>query len=353
MIAAVFAQSVPAVVQRASDRHWLQLTFPGQNDAFIGIARDPSGKFVWVSDTAHGALLRIGTNKRATRFTLMTAAGPFTPGFFTFARDGAIYTGGCLPSGCDVIGRLSPDLRAFTTYSTPPGDGPGMMNQLATAPDGLVWFVSKTHFGSVDRNGAIREYAGGLSPSGPNIVVDHRGGVWYDGMSTSSYPTAAAGYFDPSTRKANLMTLGSPYLFSGPVQGMAVDGDGRVDVLVTDEGDYFIDWVIDAIDAKFNQTTIGLGQSNANGSAALIAGAGHELWWGTNRCPWGSTSSEVPCTLGRYDTATHKLFAVDFGKAGYLGASNLASGDDGTVWALCCSEDASPTPGSVLIYTSR
>ena len=143
MVAAVFAQSAPAVVQRAPDRRWLQLTFPGQNDAFTGIARDPSGKFVWVSDTAHGALLRIGTNKQATRFTLKTAAGQFTPGFFTFARDGAIYSGGCLPGDCDVIGRLSPDLRTFTTYATPPGKGPGMTNQLATAPDGLVWFVSK------------------------------------------------------------------------------------------------------------------------------------------------------------------------------------------------------------------
>jgi streptogramin lyase len=356
MVAAVFAQSVPAVVQTASGGHWLHLTFPRQRDSFSGLARDPSGRFVWLSDVTHGALLRVATDKTATRFTLTSSAGPFTPGFVTFASDGAIYAGGCLASGCDVIGRLSPDRRTFDVIATPSGDGPGIGNQLATAPDGTIWFVSSAYVGSIDRRGAIREYPSGMSKSGPNIIAGQNGWIWYDGMHLgSSIDRVDAGYLDPVSRKVDVKDLGAPYFFSGPVEGMALDGRGKVAVLVTDEAATFTNWDIVELDPNLNETLVWLDVSRGNGSAALIAGNDHDLWWGTTTCPASSSFSPQPCTLGRYDPASGALSGFEWPAAGsgYNGASDLALGDDGSVWGLCCTSGGFGTSDSVLIYRRR
>jgi hypothetical protein len=346
----------PDVSQPHGHERFLLVSFAAQGDFFQGIVSDPSGQYVWLADEAHNALVRVAMDFSTQSFSLSTPSGPFTPGYFTFASDGSIYVGGCVVKKCSLIGHLSADLKQFAVLPIPSGDGPGTANQLVLAPaSGDVWFIEISHVAKIDKSGAITEYPIDIPVGGPNIVVGADGRIWYDGIYYGSYiGYPKAGYIDPKTGRSKTTFLhftgSNPQEFRGLGGGMALDRNGKVAVLVRYLGDSFLQYYIDEVDARFNQTIIPVNQSLGVGTASLIPGPNARLWWGTPSCPFGSSSNSVPCAMATYDSKANRLEGVPWPRHRDVSGANLAWAGDGNVWGVCCGGNlSSGTPNSLLI----
>ena len=347
--------SSPDISQPGGHERFRLVSFAAQGDFFQGIVSDPSGQYVWLADEAHNALVRVGMDLSTQSFSLSTPSGAFRPGYFTFGTDDSIYVGGCVGGKCDLIGHLSADLKQFAVLSIPSGDGPGTANQLVLAPaSGDVWFIEMSHVAKIDKSGAITEYPIDIPQGGPNIVVGADGKIWYDGLYRSTFSFPKAGFIDPKTGRSKTTFLhftgSNPQEFRGLGGGMALDRNGKVAVLVEYLGDSLLQYYIDEVDAKLNQAIIPVNQSLGSGNASMIPGPHARLWWGTQSCPFGSSSNSVPCAMATYDSKTNRLEGVSWPRHHGVNGENLAWAGDGNVWGICCGGNmSSGLPNSLLI----
>ncbi len=323
--------------------NWKHFTAP-TGSHFIFLQDDPSGKYVWLSDAAHAAMVQVTMNGKFTSYPLSTPSGPFTPAYFTFVGS-QIYVGGCIGSACNVVGIFTPISKQFQVISNPSGDGPGMSHEFVYGPDQNVWFTESKHVAKITASGVITEYP---APTyvGTNIVTAG-GEIWFDGQANtnaceeswyidSTCPWAAQ--MDPATGSYTQYYLG---IYSGSYfeafgyigGGMTVSG-GQVYVLNglnTNQsyGDPQRTY-LDRIDATGDQTLFKLHHRQEGWTeASLTALPDGNLWWGLNEQGHAQGIANWNPTQGV------KAYVNPY-PPGLLAS---AAGGDGNIWSISANGD--------------
>jgi hypothetical protein len=341
----------PQVAQVGNPIRW-RIFKPASGARYRAILADPSGKYMWLTDYGHNALVRMAMNGTTQSYALQTASGPFVPGFFAFGRDGGIYLGGCVGTNCAVVGIMSTDRTHFTVVHTPSGDAPGVGNGFTYGPDKNVWFLEQNHVARITPSRHITEYAvpDPYVPLGPNIVVGSDNRIWFDGQTgeydcPNSYMSACpfVGHVDPANGNLGTEWLNLGYGGYGtPVAnldgGMAAGGDGKLYVLVEQVllGYEYQNFYADVISADGSQSAIQLDWSEfASSNTALTAGPDGNLWWGS--------SIDECCTLSDFNLSTRDHTFVSPNKTSGV---TLATGGDGNIWAI-------DNESNVLVYVIK
>jgi virginiamycin B lyase len=335
----------PDVVQNGQNQlHWRSFATGMPSDSTLrGIVAGPDGKYIWYTNATYWTIGRMGMDGSTAVYQLRTRAGQFAPGNVTVGADRKLYLGGCIMSGCNVIGVLTGRGR-FAVYQTPSGDGPGQSGGLAKGPDGNVWFTERSHIGKITPSGQVTEYVlpSGYSVGG-HITAGGDGQVWFDeAISGPSYGATLA-RIDPVTGKITQLQARCPYGCTFGPLGIAGAGNGDVYLLAA-YGGYSANY--DYL-GRFSHRGLRewIDVSATNGWGPLVEGPDGALWWGA-RCDL-SYSPPNPCSVARFDPAMHRL-SVAFDRSDSVVVAP-ASGPDGNIWGIGAPFHGSP-PNFIVVF---
>jgi len=326
---------------------WVRFKAPSGSH-FVYLQDDPSGKYMWLSDAAHGAMVQLTMNGKFTSYPLAAPSGAFTPAYFLFVGSQA-YVGGCVGSACNQIGIFTPKTKQFSVITNPSGDGPGMGHEFVVGPDQNVWFSESTHIAKITPSGVVTEYP---APTyvGTNIVTAY-GQIWFDGQAntneceSSEYIDSTCPWvaqMDPATGAYTQYYLGissgSYFEAFGYIGGGMTVANGQVYVLNglnTNQsyGDPQRTY-LDRIDATGDQTLFKLHHREEGWTeASLTALPNGDLWWGLNLparangiATWNPTQG-VHAYINPYQP----------------GLIATAAGGDGNIWSVAAN-------GDVVVY---
>jgi hypothetical protein len=332
---------VPEIRQNGhSPQTWRMFNAPA-GSKFVFMQADPNGKYMWLSDAAHSAMVRVTMDGTFTSYPLSSASGTFTPAFFTFGGS-KIYVGGCAGSTCNLVGIFAPKTGQFQVISIASGDGPGAKHEFTYGPDKNVWFTETSHVAKITPQGVVTEYA---APTyvGQNIVAAN-GNIWFDGASydygceESAYGGTTCPWvtqINPGTGNSSEYYLGvrsGAYFqaFAWLAGGMTVGPDGNVYVLVairtlSSYGAEFRTYM-DELDGSGDQTTYALREED-NGwtQASLTTLPDGDLWWGANLI--AKSTGVVQWDPVAHHGKTHPNYYEN-------NALVSAAGRDGNYWAI-------------------
>jgi virginiamycin B lyase len=335
----------PDVVQNGQKQlHWRSFATGMPSDSTLrGIVAGPDGKYIWYTNATYWTIGRMGMDGSTAVYRLHTPAGDFSPGNVTVGADRKLYLGGCIMSGCNVVGVLTGRGR-FVVYRTPSGDGPGQSGGLAKGPDGNVWFTERSHIGKITPSGQITEYglSNGDTPAG-HVTAGGDGQVWFDEAAPSSSGVDTVGRIDTTTGKITELKARCPFPGCTGSLGIAKSGNGDVYLLVYWAGYGGSLYFLGRFAHAGNRGWIDV--SKTQGWGPITEGPDGAIWWGAS-CRQAYPSGP-PCSLARYDPATDRLSTAHGRNQGVVAVP--AAGPDGNVWGIGAPFYGT-TPNSIVVF---